>query len=166
MLLVKTKIGLSTTHGIGLFADQFIPKGTITWRFMPGIDLIVPEDTLLQLSEAARKQFLNYCYVDKYTKHFILCFDDERFINHSKNPNIIQNAVESETEGVEIAARDIKPGEELFCDYDQFDFDSDRKLHKTGIYSYTIENQKEREKKVKTFIKKLLEKPRVRKAKN
>lgn len=27
MLLVKTKIGPSAIHGIGLFADQFIQKG-------------------------------------------------------------------------------------------------------------------------------------------
>lgn len=156
--MVKTKIGLSTTHGIGLFADQDIPKGTVTWRFMPGLDLIVSEDILLQLSESARKQFLNYCYVDKFTKHFILCFDDERFINHSENPNIIQNNSESETEGVEIAARDIKKGEELFCNYEDFDFDANRKLNKTHIYSYTIEDLDERNKKTNEFIKKLLEK--------
>jgi len=156
MLMVKTKIAQSATHGIGLFAAQFITKGTITWRFMPGLDLIVPEDILLQLSEPARAQFLNYCYVDKYTKHFILCFDDERFINHSEDPNIVQSKSENETEGVEIAARDIQEGEELFCDYTQFDFDAIRKLNKTDIYSYTDENKDERDKKVAEFITKLL----------
>jgi SET domain-containing protein len=161
MLMVKTKIAPSTTHGIGLFAAQFIPAGTVTWRFMPGLDLIVPEDILLQLSEASRIQFLNYCYVDKFTKRFILCFDDERFINHSENPNIIQSGVESETEGVEIAARDIQEGEELFCDYNHFDFDAVRKLDKTDIYSYTIEDQGEREKKTREFINNLLQKVTV-----
>lgn len=158
MLMVKTKISTSGIHGIGLFAAENIPKGTITWRFMPGLDLIVPEYILLQLSEAARKQFLNYCYVDKYTKHFILCFDDERFINHSEDPNIIQSNSESEIEGVEIAARDIKEGEELLCNYEHFDFDAYRKLNKTDIYSYTIEDKDEREKKTMEFISSLLEK--------
>ena len=155
MLMVKTRIGISKTHGIGLFADQFIPKGTTTWRFMPGLDLIVPEDTLLQLSEAARAQFLNYCYVDKFTKHFILCFDDERFINHSKNLNIVQSKAGSEIEGIEMATRDIKKGEELLCDYEEFDFDAYRKLNKLDIYTYTIENEKEREKQMENFISKL-----------
>ena len=28
MLLVKTRLGASAIHGIGLFADEFIPKDT------------------------------------------------------------------------------------------------------------------------------------------
>jgi len=153
--MIKTKLGYSKTHGIGLFADQVIPKGTITWRFMPGLDCLVPEDILLQLSEPARAIFLNYCYLDKYTKHFILCFDDERFINHSEDPNIIQSQVESEIEGIEIAARDIQEGEELFCDYYSFDFDAHRKLNKLDIYSYTIKDDTERGKKRNEFIERL-----------
>ena len=39
MLYVKTKIGQSKIHGMGLFADQFIKKGTIIWKFTPGFDL-------------------------------------------------------------------------------------------------------------------------------
>ncbi len=153
--MVKTRIGPSATHGIGLFADQFIPKGTTTWRFMPGMDLIVPHDILLQLSEAARAQFLNYCYVDKFTKHFILCFDDERFINHSKDPNIGQSKQASEIEGIEVALRDIQPGEELNCDYEEFDFDAHRKLHRLDIYAQTIEDSQAREIEIENFISKL-----------
>ena len=157
MLMVKTKIGPSSIKGagLGLFADQFIPKDTKTWRFMPGLDLVVAEDTLLQLSEAARAQFLNYCYVDKFTKRFILCFDDERFINHSTNPNIVQTMAESELEGFEVALRDIKKGEELFCNYEDFDFDSNRKLHKLDIYALTIEDENIREIEIENFIAKL-----------
>lgn len=164
MLMVKTKIDQSSTHGIGLFAAEFIPKGTVTWRFMPGLDLIVPEDILLQLSEPARIQFLNYCYVDMYTKHFILCFDDERFINHSADAyNIVQSRSDNEIEGVEVAARDIKEGEELLCNYEDFDFDAYRKLNKLDIYSYTIEDPDERSKKTMEFISKLLAKENIKK---
>ncbi|HVT74806.1 MAG TPA: SET domain-containing protein [Candidatus Paceibacterota bacterium] len=157
--MVKTKIGPSSIKGagLGLFADQFIPKGAVTWRFMPGLDIIVPEDTLLQLSESARAQFLNYCYVDKYTKHFILCFDDERFINHSTAPNVVQTKATSETEGFEVAARDIQPGEELFCNYEEFDFDAYRKLHRLDIYSHMIEDAEKREKEIENFIAKLFD---------
>ncbi len=122
---------------------------------MPSLDLIVPEYTLLQLSESARVMFLNYCYVDKYTKHFILCFDDERFINHSDTPNIVQTKAESEIEGCEIAARDIKKGEELFCDYESFDFDAYRKLNKLDIYAHMIEDEEVREKEIENFIARL-----------
>jgi hypothetical protein len=157
MLMVKTKIGPSSIKGagLGLFADQDIPKGTTTWRFMPSLDLIVPEYTLLQLSEPARAMFLNYCYVDKYTRHFILCFDDERFINHSKDPNIVQTKAEIETEGFEIAARDIRKGEELLCDYESFDFDAYRKLNKLDIYAHMIEDEEIREKEINNFVARL-----------
>jgi hypothetical protein len=157
MLMVKTYIGPSKIKGagLGLFAAEFIPKGTTTWRFMPGLDLIVPEDILLQLSEAARAQFLNYCYVDKFTKHFILCFDDERFINHSDHPNIIQSKVGNEIEGIEIAAQDIKKDEEFLCDYEEFDFDAYRKLNKLDIYATMIEDEKKREEEIENFIARL-----------
>mgnify|MGYP000470418846 CR=1 FL=1 len=39
MLMVKTRIAPSRIAGIGVFADQDIPAGTVTWRFMPGYDL-------------------------------------------------------------------------------------------------------------------------------
>ena len=135
VLMVKTKVGPSKIHGIGLFADQFIPKGTMTWRFVPNFDLRINPDELLRLSEPARKLFWNYAYVDKYNDHYILCFDDERFINHSENPNIIQRKRHSETEGVEIAACDIDRGEELTANYYDFDKDAERKLKKMGVYS-------------------------------
>lgn len=134
MLMVKTKLGRSEIHGIGLFADQFIPKGTTTWVFAPGFDLRVEHDDLLKLSEHARKMFWTYAYVDKFNSHYILCFDDERFINHSEVPNIIQKRKEGEAEGIEVAARDIQPGEELLVNYYDFDKDADRKLKGLGIY--------------------------------
>ncbi len=136
MLMVKTKLGISNLHGIGLFSDEFIPKGTMTWRFAPGFDIIIEPDELLRLSEIARKQFWNYCYVDKYNGHYVLCFDDARFINHSENPNVIQSKYGDEVEGVEIAARDIHPGEEMTVNYFDFDKDTDRKLNKLDHYKY------------------------------
>lgn len=140
MLMVKTRIGPSTipNAGLGLFADEFISKGKITWRFCPRFDLVVPKDDLLRFSEQARRQFLNYCYFDKKTRHFILCGDDERFINHSEKPNIIQSKGDNEIEGVEIAARDIEKGEELFADYYEFDEDADRKLKNLEISVYLV----------------------------
>jgi len=39
MMCVKTRLGLSKIHGIGLFADEFIQKETIIWKFTPGFDM-------------------------------------------------------------------------------------------------------------------------------
>ena len=70
MLLVETKIGPSSVEGIGLFAGEFISKGTPVWKFAPGFDLEIDPNDLNQLSAPARKQFLRYSYLDPKTKKY------------------------------------------------------------------------------------------------
>lgn len=116
MLKVKTKIGPSNIHGTGLFADQFIPKGTITWEYDADFDTGYSQDTINKLTPLMKDYFLFYCYYDKKLKKFILCCDNQRFINHSKKrENIL-----SETRR-DVSKKDIQSGEELFCDYGKFD---------------------------------------------
>ncbi|MEH2079969.1 MAG: SET domain-containing protein-lysine N-methyltransferase [Nostoc sp.] len=116
MLLVKTQIGLSEIHGIGLFAAQFIAKGTVTWQYHPDFDSAYSESDILRMPEPAREQFLKYAYYDKELELYILCSDDQRFINHEPDfPNIIS------TPRQDVTARDIVPGEELLCDYNCYD---------------------------------------------
>lgn len=123
MLLVKTKIGPSKIHGIGLFADQFIPKGMPVWKFRKGFDLKYTESELNQLSPPARNQFLHYCYSykDESGHYYVVCADDYRFLNHSTNPNLTNVETPGEEEGIDIAIKDIQVGEELLCDCREFD---------------------------------------------
>ena len=118
MLLVKTKIGPSKIAGIGLFSDQFIPKGASVWKMMPGFDMEIRKEALPQLSEPARLQFLNYVYMNRQKGTYILCFDDARFFNHSEIPNVGSSEDDSV---VDVALRDIQAGEELTQDYEKFD---------------------------------------------
>lgn len=116
MLLVKTKISQSTIHGIGLFAEEFIPKGTKTWAYDPLFDKAFTEEEVAKLPPHALRRFYDYSYFDASMNKFVLCFDDLRFINHTEDsPNII-----SATDH-DIAARDIMPGEELLCNYNHFE---------------------------------------------
>jgi SET domain-containing protein len=116
MLLVKTYLGLSDRHGIGLFASQFIPKGTITWEYTYEFDAGYTQEQAMILSAPAREQFFKYTYFDKELDRYILCFDDQRFINHcSVYPNILS------TPRRDIASHDIREGEELLCNYNGFD---------------------------------------------
>ncbi len=116
MLLIKTKIGPSTVHGIGLFADQFIPKGTTTWEYNPEFDVSYTEEQVSRMSEPAKERFFNYAYFDKDLHKYVLCLDDLRFINHKEvDPNILSTPTK------DIAARDIQPGEELFCNYNHYE---------------------------------------------
>ena len=121
MLLVKTRIGPSTINGTGLFADQFIPQGSVIWKFTPGFDLRVTPEELKPLSEPARESFLKHCYVSRRSTHYVLCFDNARFFNHSDHPNVLDSDSPESEEGIDIAARDIYPGEELTCNYQDFD---------------------------------------------
>ena len=116
MILVKTTLGVSAKHGIGLFADQFIKKGTVTWEYAPEFDTAFTEEQIARMSEPAQKIFWHYAFYDKKQDKHVLCFDDQRFINHDKDsPNI------TSTPYKDTAARDIQKGEELLCNYDGFD---------------------------------------------
>lgn len=119
MIMVKTKLGKSKIHGIGLFADQNIKKGTITWDYQPWFHITYSKEDLKKMSKPAREQVLWYAFVDKKDDRYILCADDQRFINHSSNPKKIN--ILSISQYRDIALRDIKKGEELLCDYNKFD---------------------------------------------
>ena len=116
MLFVKTQIGVSQIHGIGLFAAEFIPRGTVTWQYHPDLDPAYSEEDILRMPDAAREVFFKYAYYDKDLERYVLCSDNQRFINHEANsPNILS------TPRRDVAARDIQAGEELVCDYNACD---------------------------------------------
>jgi len=118
MLLVRTRIDVSSTHGIGLFADELIPKGTATWRYHPGFDFTYSKEDIEKLHEVAQKTLLHYSYFDGELQKFVAPIDDLRFINHSTDQEKI-NILSTPHE--DVAARDIQANEELFCDYNMFD---------------------------------------------
>lgn len=128
MLLVKTRLGPSQIEGIGLFADQDIPAGTVTWRFDPRFDQVFPPEALDGLPEVSRAQLLNYAYVHGPTGHLVFCLDNARFMNHADEPNTMGVHAAGEIAGHDIATRDIRNGEEITCDYRAFDGAFDAKL--------------------------------------
>lgn len=128
MMFVETKIGPSAIEGIGLFANQFIPKGTPVWKFQPGFDLKFGQSELGKLSRPAREQFLKYAYLNPETNKYVLCFDDARFFNHSEHPNCLDVGAPDDEEGIVVAAKDIQEGEELTCNYRESDADFDYKM--------------------------------------
>lgn len=146
MLLVKTKLDKSTVSGWGLFADEDIPKGRPIWHFCPGLDQALPVDFVNTLPEAARKKIIHYC-AHREGNIYFLCADDARFWNHSSNPNvevIVVDEMGCEHPATEkdttytvwiIAARDIKSGEELFCDYSEYNED-----HGNGFIEESTDN--------------------------
>jgi SET domain-containing protein len=119
MMLVKTRLGISSVHGIGVFADEFIARGTPMWKFQPGFDLVLTKEQMQSLSPACREQMEKYTYLDKVIGKYILCSDDGRFYNHSNKPNTGM-AQKNPNPEVDVALVDIHPGEEILCDYRTF----------------------------------------------
>lgn len=122
MLLVKTRIGRSSIHGIGLFADEFIPKGTPTWSFNPDFDRAFTEEEFARLPQSARDLILLHAFKSAHTGRYILCTDDARFANHSDNQNCLANEDDwVDGERGDIAVRDIQVGEEMTNRYTDYD---------------------------------------------
>ena len=130
MLLVKTSVGPSNISGLGLFADQFIEKGTIIWQLSEPLDLVLAKELVQNLPLLAKQTFLKHGYFSKKLEKYILSFDNDRFTNHSEDPNVLEGEVMVGGETVTVAVKDILAGEEITCDYAEFD-----KSHYERIFS-------------------------------
>ncbi len=115
MLRVNARAGVSTIHGLGLFAKEFIPSGTTIWEFMSGFDIEIPESSVETLSPPAQQQLRHYAEYVAEQRLFVLSGDDDRFTNHSDTPNTRRRDVDGRQ--VVYAACDILAGEEITCDY-------------------------------------------------
>ncbi len=115
MLRVKTRLAVSRVDGIGLFADEHISKGTTTWKYDRQLDSSWSLDLLEQLPPFLQEQLMKYLFWDDAQSTYVLCSDDQRFINHSSRPNILSSPYE------DIALEDIPEGSELTCDYRGFE---------------------------------------------
>ena len=119
MLLVRTTIGPSSLHGIGLFAAQSIKKGTPIWEFTKGFDAGISGKSIRELISPMKEIMMKYAYKVPGTDTFVLPADDARFMNHSNHPAVHV----SQDDSPDVAARDIASHEELTVDYSTFDED-------------------------------------------
>src|SRR3989344_4164119 len=122
MLTVKASAKPSKIEGIGLFADEKILKGTVTWRFNPRFDILFDHAEVKQMSPEHRELIDHYAYLSTTTGKYVYSIDDSRFTNHSSvknNIDVVPSPGEPETLGV--ANRDIEKGEEMLVNYRAFD---------------------------------------------
>ncbi len=123
MLTVKTYIDKSLVHGIGLFAAEFIPKDTLIWKLNRDLDLIISQNEYDKLSTLSKEHFDWFAYYSENRGGWILCFDNAKFVNHSKTPNTYRV-------GDTIALHDIQIGEEITEDYYVFNEKEPDNLYK------------------------------------
>ena len=116
MYLVMTRLGRSDIHGVGVFAEEEIPAGTVVSRFVPGFDLSFPADYLdtVPLPPNVRDFIEDHSYI--IGEQLVMPGDLDMFTNHSFAPNVGYNAADDSF----FALRDIRAGEELTNDYREF----------------------------------------------
>jgi uncharacterized protein len=118
MLLVRTRIQPSNINGLGLFADEFIPKGTRILQYEPAFDRAYTDNEIQHLPQTVQEYLHHYSYFSTDLKKWILPFDNDRYVNHSNNPNTrVEPTLVSHGESGVIALRDIYPGEEITLNY-------------------------------------------------
>ena len=111
MIHPHTKLAwIDETIGFGVVATQMIPKGTIVW-ILDDLDQRLDESYVQSLDRLRQGEVKKYSYRNQFGE-YVLCWDLGRFVNHSSNPTCLPTAYD-----LEIAGRDILPGEELTDDY-------------------------------------------------
>lgn len=115
---VYCKLGVSKTHGIGVFSIRDIPKGINplnTWLNIEEIKFSKKE--MVGIPSSVKKQMKIFCFYDSKYMHVpnigLNSANMAIYLNHSKTPN-----VEFKINGKIQALRVIKKNEELFLDYD------------------------------------------------
>lgn len=115
MFLIRTSVGASRIHGLGVMAEEAVATGQPIWRFEPGIDLVIPVARVQALPEAFRTYLDTYGYHSpEFPDSFVLSCDHAKFLNHAEDPN---TAIRGRTT---VAARAIAAGQEITCDYRLF----------------------------------------------
>lgn len=122
MMMVPCHPDKSALHGLGLFASAPIKKGTVVWQMDRRIDIYYPAHTFETLPEGLQQFLLVYAYkIEEDGEHwYVLNGDHARHMNHSSEPNVV---TDPDNHYVNIAARDIAEGEELLCNYHEFNLE-------------------------------------------
>lgn len=119
MMLVPTYVAASDVEGVGVFAAEPIERGALIWRYEPDFDRLVPAAWLHEQSPMMQDFLRKYAYpAHDRPEMLVIEIDNGRFMNHTNEPNTDFTKI---TEG--YALRDIAAGEELLCNYAEFDPD-------------------------------------------
>ncbi|NKC16212.1 MAG: SET domain-containing protein-lysine N-methyltransferase [Gammaproteobacteria bacterium] len=99
-------------HGVGVFADEFIAKGTLVWQFDPLIDIILSPEQLADCPESAKEFIISHAVPYPFgADNYCLTLDNAQYMNHSPEHNL-----QSSSKG-DRALVDIPKGTELTVDY-------------------------------------------------
>ena len=111
-----------------IMAGEDIKEGTVVWKFDNGIDMLYTDEEVSKASKLKQAQINKHAYYDEKLKVWVLCSDNAVFFNHSDNPTCREENKSENFQGRTISVQNIKKGEELTCDYFEFDGKAKEKL--------------------------------------
>ena len=125
MLLVSASVRPSPIHGLGCFTNERIARGQLVWQYDPRLDRRIPAAEVAALPPPAQEFLRMYGYLELCDGQPVvtLCGDHAKHMNHAAAANLLSVSSQTDT-----ALRDIEAGEELTCNYYEFDLDGAEKL--------------------------------------
>ncbi|MBO0750220.1 MAG: SET domain-containing protein-lysine N-methyltransferase, partial [Porphyrobacter sp.] len=119
MLLIPNYVGPSAIEGVGVFAAAPVAKGAVIWTLDKRFDQVLSAAEIEALGEEQRRFVERYGYPHTTRPELtILELDNGRFMNHSNDPN-----TQFTDPVIGWAIRDIAEGEEITCNYAEFEPD-------------------------------------------
>ena len=117
MLTVSSYVAPSAIEGLGVFAGEFIERGRLLWSLNPKFDILVYTREIEGLAPHVQDFIARYSYPHLEMPGVVIVDSDNgRFMNHSLNPNTNFRIFDKG-----YALTDIAQGEELTCNYHEFD---------------------------------------------
>ena len=117
MMLIPTYVAPSRIEGVGIFAAEDVPAGTLIWRLDTALDRLLSKEDIAALPEVHQAFVERYGYPYPHDPDLtIVELDNGRFMNHSTAPNTRFSDPDAGFTRMSIAAH-----EELTCDYSEFD---------------------------------------------
>lgn len=117
MYIVKVRLGRSAIEGVGVFADEDIPAGTVIWQRVDGFDQGIDPALIPSYPPQVQHYLRRHAYLNR--GRMWLCGDLGMFANHADDPNA--RSVDNERD---IALRFIPRGAEITINYADFDEES------------------------------------------
>jgi uncharacterized protein len=119
MLLISTHVAPSSIEGLGVFSDDYVPSGTLIWSLNSKFDIFVNETEIGALPPHVQSFLARYSYPHlEMPGYRVIDVDNGKFMNHSLHPNTDFRVFDRG-----YALTDIAPGEEITCNYHEFDPD-------------------------------------------
>ena len=117
MLMISTYVSHSPIQGFGVFAAEPVPRGHMMWLLDPRFDIFVAESEIAMLPPHMREFLERYSYPHlERPGVVVLDSDNGKYMNHSEMPNTDFRIFDRGFAVVDIAA-----GDELTCNYAEFD---------------------------------------------